>query len=74
MKTQPMIIIDRRQRPRYGVFAEIENLTYSVPKEERHLSGLFYGASTSHTPSTLLGRRPTLLIGLMYSLIPRSNN
>ena len=30
MKTQPMIIIDRRQRPRYGVFAEIENLTYSV--------------------------------------------
>jgi hypothetical protein len=35
---------------------------------------LFYGASTSHTPSTLLWRRPTLLIGLMNSLIPRSNN
>ena len=32
MKTQPMIIIDRRQRPRYGVFAEIENLTQQRPK------------------------------------------
>lgn len=30
MKTQPIIIMDRRQRPRYGPIAEIENLTYSV--------------------------------------------
>jgi hypothetical protein len=30
MKTQPMFIMDRRQRPRYGALAEIENLTYSV--------------------------------------------
>ena len=30
MKTQPMINMDRRQRPRYGPIAEIENLTYSV--------------------------------------------
>jgi hypothetical protein len=30
MKTQPTIIMDRRQRPRYGALAEIENLTYSV--------------------------------------------
>jgi hypothetical protein len=30
MKTQEMIIADRRQRPRDGVMAEIENLTYSV--------------------------------------------
>jgi hypothetical protein len=30
MNTQPMLIMDRRQRPRYGPIAEIENLTYSV--------------------------------------------
>jgi hypothetical protein len=28
MKTQPMIIMDRRQSQRYGALAEIENLTY----------------------------------------------
>lgn len=30
MKTQQVIFTDRRQRPREGVMAEIENLTYSV--------------------------------------------
>ncbi|MGA2981104.1 MAG: hypothetical protein ABSD76_16060 [Terriglobales bacterium] len=30
MKTQPVIITDRRQRTREGVFAEIENITYNV--------------------------------------------
>jgi len=46
MKTQPMTIMDRRQRPRYGPIAEIENLTYSVlrrygindPTEQHSLS------------------------------------
>jgi hypothetical protein len=30
MKTQQMILVDRRQRPRDGVIAEIENLAYNV--------------------------------------------
>ena len=30
MKTQQLIIIERRQRAREGVFAEIENITYNV--------------------------------------------
>jgi hypothetical protein len=30
MKTQQVIIMDRRQHPRGGVIAQIENLTYSV--------------------------------------------
>jgi hypothetical protein len=30
MKTQEVILMERRLRPREGVIAEIENLTYSV--------------------------------------------
>ena len=30
MKTQQVLIVDRRERPRGGVIAEIENLAYSV--------------------------------------------
>lgn len=30
MKTQQVIIMERRQRSRQGVLAEIENITYSV--------------------------------------------
>ena len=30
MKTQQVIIMERRQHPRQGVIAEIENLTYSL--------------------------------------------
>jgi hypothetical protein len=48
MKTQPMIIIDRRQRPRYGVFAEVENLTYSVLRRYG-----INGPTEQHSPSSI---------------------
>jgi hypothetical protein len=48
MKTQPMITIDRRQRPRYGVFAEIENLTYSVLRRYG-----INGPTEQHSPSSI---------------------
>ena len=48
MKTQPMITIDRRQRPRYGVLAEIENLTYSVLRRYG-----INGPTEQHSPSSI---------------------
>jgi len=49
MKTQEMIITDRRQRPRYGVMAEIENLTYSVLRRYG-----INGPTEQHSPSSVL--------------------
>ncbi len=48
MKTQPMIIIDRRQRPRCGVFAGIENLTYSMLRRYE-----INGPTEQHSPSSI---------------------
>jgi len=39
---------DRRQRPRYGVFAEIENLTYSVLRRYG-----INGPTELHSPSSI---------------------
>jgi hypothetical protein len=48
MNTQPMIIIDRRQRPRYGPIAEIENLTYSVLRRYG-----ITGPTEQHSPTSM---------------------
>jgi hypothetical protein len=53
MKTQPVMITDRRRHPRQGVFAEIENITYSVlrrygingPTEQQSPRGMFEKAA-----------------------------
>jgi len=47
MKNQQVIIMDRRQRPRYGALAEIENLTYSVLRRYG-----INGPTEQHSPST----------------------
>ena len=48
MKTQQVTIMERRQRSRYGVLAEIENITYSVLRK--------YGinGTTEYSPSSMV--------------------
>ncbi len=53
MKTEQVIMVDRRQRPREGVMAEIENITYRVlrrygidgPTEQHCLSNMLEKAA-----------------------------
>jgi len=49
MKTQTATIMDRRERPREGVIAEIENLTYSVLRRYG-----INGPLAQHSPSQML--------------------
>jgi hypothetical protein len=49
MKTEQVIIMDRRQRSRQGVFAEIENITYNVLRRYG-----INGPTEQHSPSTML--------------------
>ena len=49
MKTQQVIIMERRQHPRQGVIAEIENLTYSVLRRYG-----INGPTEQHSPSSML--------------------
>jgi hypothetical protein len=49
MKTQQVIVTDRRQRPREGVMAEIENLTYSVLRRYG-----INGPTEQHNPNSML--------------------
>jgi len=49
MKTQQVIFTDRRQRPREGVMAEIENLTYSVLRRYG-----INGPTEQHSPSSMV--------------------
>ena len=48
MKTEQVITLDRRQRAREGVLAEIENITYNVLRR--------YGINgpTEHSPSSMV--------------------
>ncbi len=48
MKTQPVIILDRRQHPRAGVIAEIENLTYNVLRRYG-----IRGPTEQHSPGSI---------------------
>ncbi len=49
MKTQQVIVMERRQRPRQGVMAEIENITYSVLRRYG-----IDGPTEQHSPSSMV--------------------
>ena len=48
MKTQQLIIMERRQRAREGVFAEIEDITYNVLRRYG-----INGPTEQHSPSSM---------------------